>query len=133
VRPGAPAGVHEPLGTDGEDLDLVVWLLPDGGGFERQRVGAQRVEPEPDRPRRADGQAHVVRVLPLQVSERADRRSIYLDDALDPLGCQAGRLAVALPLRPLPATLQKLVGPHRGLARLLDQKKLLLKPDAAVH
>src|ERR671916_298721 len=78
VRARTSPGVHEPLGTDRAHLDPVVQPIADGW-LQRQRIGAERVEPETQRSRRAQGNPQVLRVLTLQVIEGVDRRRVYLD------------------------------------------------------
>src|SRR5918993_5741423 len=90
VRARTSPGVHEPLGTDRAYLDPVVQPVADGG-LERQRIGAERIEPETQRSRRAQRNPQVLRVLTLEVMEIVDRRRVYLHQAQHELGGEAHR------------------------------------------
>src|SRR5918995_3004511 len=127
VRARAPAGVHEPLGTDRAHLDPVVLTAADGR-LQRQRIGAERVEPETQRSRRAQGNPQVLRVLTLEVVEGIDRRRVYLDQTQHELGGEAHRTG-----RFLAAALQELVGPLRWMPGVLEQEEFLLEPGPSIQ
>src|SRR5918998_2325008 len=131
VRASAPPGVHEPLQADRANLDPVVQPVADGG-LQRQRIGAERIEPETQRPRRAQGQPQVLRVLALEVIEGADRGCVYLYQAQHELGGEARGTARLLPGR-LSANLQELVGPLRRTPGVLDQEEFLLQPGPSIQ
>src|SRR5919107_1782809 len=127
VRARTSPGVHEPLGTDRAHLDPVVQPVADGW-LQRQRIGAERVEPETQRSRRAQGNPQVLRVLTLQVIESVDRRRVYLDQAQHELGGEAHRTG-----RFLAAALQELVGPLRWMPGVLEQEEFLLEPGPSIQ
>src|SRR5215203_4052504 len=127
VRARTSPGVHEPLGTDRAHLDPVVQPVADGW-LQRQRIGAERVEPETQRSRRAQGNAQVLRVLTLQVIESVDRRRVYLDQTQHELGGEAHRTG-----RFLAAALQELVGPLRWMPGVLEQEEFLLEPGPSIQ
>src|SRR5215210_8186915 len=109
VRASASPGVFEPLGADRVHLDPVVQPVADGG-LQRQRIGAERVEPETQRFRRAQGDPQILRVLTLEVIESVNRRRVYLYQTQHELGDEAHRTTGLLA-----AALQELVGPLRWM------------------
>src|ERR687894_645343 len=127
VRARTYPGVHEPLGTDRAHLDPVVQPIADGW-LQGQRIGAERVEPETQRSRRAQGNPQVLRVLTLEVIEGVDRRRVYLHQTQHELGGEAHRTG-----RLLAAALQKLVGPLRWMPGVLDQEEFLLEPGPSIQ
>src|SRR5918911_3678934 len=127
VRARTSPGVHEPLGTDRAHLDPVVQPVADGW-LQRQGIGAERVEPETQRSRRAQGNPQGLHVLSLEVTERIDRRCVYLHQAKQELGCEAHRTAGLLA-----AALQELVGPLRWTPGVLDQEEFLLEPGPSIQ
>src|SRR5918997_479111 len=131
VRASAPPGVHEPLRADRANLDPVVQPVADGG-LQRQRISAERIEPEPKRSRRAQCQPQVLRVLALEVIEGVDRGCVYLYQAQHELGGEARGTARLLPGR-LAAALQELVGPLRRTTGILEQEEFLLEPGPALQ
>src|SRR5215210_1051297 len=109
VRSRAPASVFEPLRADSVHLDPVVQPVADGG-LQRQRIGAERIEPETQRSRRAQGNPQVLRVLALEFIESVDRRRVHLYQTQHELGGEAHRTAGLLA-----AALQELIGPLRWM------------------
>src|SRR5215216_1887473 len=89
---------------------------------------SERVEPETQRSRRAQGDTQGLRVLSLEVTERIDRRCVYLHQAKHELGCEAHRTAGLLA-----AALQELVGPLRWTPGVLDQEEFLLEPGPSIQ
>ena len=92
VRTRASPGVLEPLRADRVHLDPVVQTVA-YGGLQRQWIGAERVESETQRSRRAQRHPQVLRVLALEVIEGVDRRRVYLHQAQHELGGEAYRAA----------------------------------------
>src|SRR5215204_6231873 len=127
VRARASPGIFEPLAADRVHLDPVVQPAADGG-LQRQRIGAERVEPETQRSRRAQGDPQVLRVLTLEVIESVDRKRVYLHQAQHELGGEAHRTAGLLA-----AALQELVGPLRWMPGVLDQEEFLLEPGPSIQ
>src|SRR5687768_3076613 len=127
VRTRASPGVFEPLRADSVHLDPVVQPVA-AGWLQRQRIGAERVEPETQRSRRAQGNPQVLRVLTLEVKEGVDRRRVYLHQTQHELGGEAHRTG-GLPA----AALQELVGPLRWMPGVLEQEEFLLEPGPSIQ
>src|SRR5215203_5235802 len=122
VRTRASPGVFESLRADSIHLDPVIQPVADDG-LQRQRIGAERVEPETQRSRRAQGSPQVLRVLALEVIESVDRRRVHLYQTQHELGSEAHSTAGLLA-----AALQEHVGPLRWMPRVLDQEEFLFEP-----